>query len=466
MGFFYLLSLIVVFVQLNRVNGDTSRFEYLFSQRKTVIFADLPDVPKKFLSYVAFFTKFYMILPVIVLIWWVVILALSKQTIWVGPASVLIIGLAIPLIVYGFINVHWNYFRFNLGGGISIGFGFLLFLIYQVIVIFRGDKLDLGSVSAFFLGLNAFFVTIMLYLIYSENSSGLSSLYNKAFPLDQGEPLDPNRETILTEELEAVKNNPNWLVTRHELEDIVTIGQVEQGKDRNVIEKSAIAKYAAMPESKRTGIKGGIFVLSVLFLVIYAAAIWIKNETSMGIVIAVSVLLMDVFAFLLYRTKMISSPAGIALLCVVNRALLIMFRDGHWVYGYMILYILYATSFGYLIAKKHYPFEGEVIFKRNQVSFDQLKDKNAMKKIDDKISIFKSPEVLLFVVTILYFVFILIVKFVIESKVKIEKWKMFGIKEFSKEAMAGLSVFFVFTFFVFFCLWRTMVRRVKSVNRS
>lgn len=89
----------------------------------------------------------------------------------------------------------------------------------------------------------------------------------------------------------------------------------------------------------------------------------------MGIITAVSVLLMDAFAFLLYLTKMISSPAIIALLCVVNRALMVSFGEGYWVYGYMILYIMYATAFVYLIAKKFFPLQGEIILKSQRVDF-------------------------------------------------------------------------------------------------
>lgn len=154
------------------------------------------------------------------------------------------------------------------------------------------------------------------------------------------------------------------MVTRHELEDIVSIGQVEQGKDRSVLPKTAIAQFREMPAEKRHGIKAAIFVLSLVFLVIYAVLFMMKVGNNMGIITSVSVLLMDAFAFLLYRTKMVSSPAAIALLCVVNRALLIIFGDGYWVYGYMILYILYATAFAFLIAKKYYPLEGEIIINR------------------------------------------------------------------------------------------------------
>lgn len=64
----------------------------------------------------------------------------------------------------------------------------------------------------------------------------------------------------------------------------------------------------------------------------------------------------------------------------------------------------------------------------------------------------------------LYFIFILIVKYALPKDVIIVEWKLFDIKDLSTTAMAGLSVYLVFTFFVFFCLWRTMVRRIKKTN--
>lgn len=171
LGFFYLLALIAVFAQLNRVNGETKRFEFLFSQRTTTIFADQPEIPKNFMKFVTFFTKLFMVLPAIVLIWWVIILFLSPKTNWVGPASVLIIGIAVPCIVFGFANVRWNYFRLTLTGKLGMGLGLFLFLIYQVTVIFNGEVLDnFAPVSAFFLGLNANIVTLILFLVYQENT--------------------------------------------------------------------------------------------------------------------------------------------------------------------------------------------------------------------------------------------------------------------------------------------------------
>lgn len=89
---------------------------------------------------------------------------------------------------------------------------------------------------------------------------------------DQGLPLDPKRPTIFKDELEAMNNTPSLTVNKHELEDIVTIGQVEGGKG-SLLEKSSIAKYREMPASKRTAVKGGLFTLSVLVLVVYAAVV-------------------------------------------------------------------------------------------------------------------------------------------------------------------------------------------------
>lgn len=65
----------------------------------------------------------------------------------------------------------------------------------------------------------------------------------------------------------------------------------------------------------------------------------------MGIVTVISVLIMDIFNFMLYSSGNIKTPSQIIILLILNRALMVGLGEAYWIYGYIILYIIYALVF-------------------------------------------------------------------------------------------------------------------------
>ena len=72
---------------------------------------------------------------------------------------------------------------------------------------------------------------------------------------------------------------------------------------------------------------------------------------------------MDAFNFCLYFTSIINKPGDIIFLFILNRIILIAFGEGYWVYGFMILYLVYAVFFIFLITKISFPFEYDILIK-------------------------------------------------------------------------------------------------------
>jgi hypothetical protein len=100
--------------------------------------------------------------------------------------------------------------------------------------------------------------------------------------------------------------------------------------------------------SKQKVIIGVVLTLSLVILLVYAILLYLNdNKSKMGIIIAVSVTSMDVFNFLIYRSGMVKSPGGIILLLIINRTLMVGLGQAYWIYGFMILYSLYAITFVY-----------------------------------------------------------------------------------------------------------------------
>jgi len=93
-----------------------------------------------------------------------------------------------------------------------------------------------------------------------------------------------------------------------------------------------------------------------LILFIYAIVLYAQdNSSKMGIIIAVSVVAMDIFNSLLYVSNMIQNAASIIVLFVVNRVAMVILGERYWVYGYMLLYMMYGIAILYYVAKKSFP---------------------------------------------------------------------------------------------------------------
>ena len=87
-------------------------------------------------------------------------------------------------------------------------------------------------------------------------------------------------------------------------------------------------------------------VVAYIVLVIYAIVLAVADDGNpLGVVTAISVVLMDLYNFMLYNSSAIETPSGIIFLLVLNRALMICLGSHHWIYGYMVLYLIYAVVF-------------------------------------------------------------------------------------------------------------------------
>ena len=84
----------------------------------------------------------------------------------------------------------------------------------------------------------------------------------------------------------------------------------------------------------------------MIILVIYSAILYANdNFSKVGIVISVSIVCMDIFNWCLYRSDLVKEPGTIIALLIVNRILMVGLGEAYWVYGFMVLYLLYSLFF-------------------------------------------------------------------------------------------------------------------------
>lgn len=157
--------------------------------------------------------------------------------------------------------------------------------------------------------------------------------------------------------------NPEWKATFEDLTDIVTVGAVSQAKLSSVLGAGYLEKFRGRSVLFRNCVWAGLLAFSLLILAAYSYVSYKDNESKLGLITSVSVTLMDLFNFLLFQTGLIETPMGIIFMLILNRVLMVVFGEGFWIYGYMVLYVLYAVVFYWLIAKARFPFEGDVVLK-------------------------------------------------------------------------------------------------------
>jgi hypothetical protein len=183
---------------------------------------------------------------------------------------------------------------------------------------------------------------------------------------------------------------------------------VSTSKFNDVTGNGGHVTFQKLSSGTKLGIKIGFLVLSLIILTVYAVVLAITdNGNKLGVLTAISVLIMDLFSTLLYGAGVIENSVILIFLLLINRVLMVGLGQNYWFYGYMILYLCYATVFVYKIAERMYPLESDIIDYEAGVS-------NLAKHGFSSESLRKgfSPWLLLLILSIFYITLIFVVEYV------------------------------------------------------
>jgi hypothetical protein len=140
--------------------------------------------------------------------------------------------------------------------------------------------------------------------------------------------------------------------------------------------------------------KFGIYLLSLAIIIGYMFVLyWNDNWSKLGFIVGISIIVMDIFNLILYSSKIVGSAFMINLLLLINRVLMVSLGTDFWVYGFMILYIVYSLFFVIYGLGKAFPIANHT-------------DAN------NKRSILDAPDVLLAILTTVYMGAIFFIQFV------------------------------------------------------
>ena len=140
-------------------------------------------------------------------------------------------------------------------------------------------------------------------------------------------------------------------------------------KFKSILGSGLVEEFNSKSDSVKMMIKAIVLGLSTLPLIGLSLVLYFFDDKSkLGIITSVSVVLMDVFSFLIYQSDMVDSPIIVVVLLITNRILIVSFGQNYFIYGYMLLYIMYSIAFVYQIARNRFPYEGDVVLKNSTIS--------------------------------------------------------------------------------------------------
>jgi hypothetical protein len=78
----------------------------------------------------------------------------------------------------------------------------------------------------------------------------------------------------------------------------------------------------------------------------------------------VTVVLLDGFTYLSYLSRIFSTGPTICSLLVMNRIMICILGQDHWIYGCMTLYLIYGVILSFEMAKEIFPVDSDPILRR------------------------------------------------------------------------------------------------------
>jgi hypothetical protein len=341
---------------------------------------------------------------------------LAKEGLSVAPAfATLLVGLAFIITSLNLMKVKWNNFRVKPLNMILMLVAFVLVSVYQGMIIF-GDtsyKDKFFPYSAFFLNFNVSCVAILVFFHRFSNVKDVLEILMQFFP-NEGESLDPDRDTDLIKEVDDQAADPEWRPNMHDLKDVVTVSRVSGAKFMDMLGSGMIHRFKKRPAAFQVMVKGIFLGVALLFLAIYSLLLYFFDDgNKMGIVISVSVVMMDIFTYVLTFSRLVDSPPQILFLLIINRALMIAFGKSFWILGFYLLYIIYALTFVNIIARNNFPFADDIVLRSAQLDGIKkmkmsFKDKEGLRKNTS------NPLVLLVIVSA-FFILLMIAVTVMEA---------------------------------------------------
>lgn len=197
-----------------------------------------------------------------------------------------------------------------------------------------------------------------------------------------------------------------------------------------------------------------LWCVATAILIVYSYVIhWYMDRSRLGFVTMIAVLLTDLFIYLIWNSGITKSPTVLCFSALLNRLLLYCFGGNYWIYGYLVLYIIYGVILSWVITSRKFPFESAY----SDMNIDKV-ERNT-----NHVDVSRAPEFLLLFITAIY-VILFVVLYVTEPRgvpllrLDIDEW------EYPYYINGVFCLLLVATFFAVLGTFRLFIRKKRRIE--
>lgn len=228
MGFFFVFSLICVFMLLNQLDGKFFRMKIYLMNRDFQLVRN-----PKIITAVSYFIRamswFSLFLPFLALGVWsagLIARAVTSKTRATAGIVVFLVGSALISLLAMFFRLKWANFRFDMRNGICFFLTWLFLTAYQFVAVFVPKTKSTFGISAVFLSANCLVMICIVFFNHAVSNGSIDDMMqSKLSP--NGQARDPERSTAFEKEVDAEKLDKDYCPTQQDVLDIFTIGKPE-----------------------------------------------------------------------------------------------------------------------------------------------------------------------------------------------------------------------------------------------
>jgi hypothetical protein len=184
-GYFFLVLIAMMFM-LDRLNGKFGNLNDWLLTRKLEVFHYESRNPTGVVFLLKFASMFYILLPIIVLVLWVILIGYSNMKdglTLLSPVCILVVGVTAILFCVGLLKIKWNNYRFKKFALVCLVLALVLMTSYQGLIIFGFNFTEkFFPYSVFFLNFNVIILAVLIFLSHSNIHGEVSNMITQAFP--------------------------------------------------------------------------------------------------------------------------------------------------------------------------------------------------------------------------------------------------------------------------------------------
>ena len=380
LGIFFIISSILTFSILSKINGNFSRIEYFFGSKSWPFLKKSSHLIKNYTLILTIILTTIMSFSLISLFTWGGTISINNSS---AGISIILLGLTLYLLIIGGLYIKWSNFTLTKFSMFCLLIAFFLMFSFKLTAILKSKGKSFFGVSAVFLTFNAFFLLIIIFLSFSFSSASFEEIF---FYIKNHQILNLTKNSLkgdfpTSEELiQAERLDNNYQPSSEEIIELSSFlkeqnNQINNNKlfSNTILGDGIIFKYIKKsPKWKKYLILLIIYIISLGILAGYSYTVYAiyhctknDNKERLGVLTSIAAITTDIILYFFSQQYFLKyGPLEISFLMIIIRIFLYAFGGDKWFIGYCFLYIVLCSFLSYHIIDKKFPLYQDIILKK------------------------------------------------------------------------------------------------------